>query len=148
MATELQAFLESWDQEDLLLLALLYRRRKYKKYRSVWIHPILKTREKYGEFHRVVSELWLYGSQFKDYFRLTTTQFEHVLTLVGPLISKEDTRFRKAITPAERLTICLRYIYTQRYNTSMTKLQSRQCMGWNIHEGDKALYMYSESIKG
>ena len=36
MATELQAFLESWDQEDLLLLALLYRRRKYKKYRSAW----------------------------------------------------------------------------------------------------------------
>ena len=66
MAMELQAFLESWDQEDLLL-ALLYRRRKYKKYHSVWIHPILKTCEKYGEFHRLVLELWLYESQFKDF---------------------------------------------------------------------------------
>jgi len=110
MATELQAFFESWDKEDLLLFALLYRRRKSKKRRPVWVHPILQTREKYGEFHQLVTELRLFGSQFKDYFRLTTTQFEHVLTLVGPLIAKQDTKFRKAITPAERLAICLRCV--------------------------------------
>ena len=109
--TGMEAFLETWEQNDLILLALLYRRRKYKKGCSVRVYPILKTRQHYGEFHRLVAELRLHGSQFKDYFRLTTTQFENVLILVGPLIAKQDTSFMKAITPAERLAICLRYVH-------------------------------------
>ena len=37
-------------------------------------------------------------------------RFEHLSSLVGPLIKKEDTKLRKSISPAERLIITLRYL--------------------------------------
>ena len=41
---------------------------------------------------------------------MSPQQFEHVLSLVGPLITKVNTRLRGAITAAERLTLTLRYL--------------------------------------
>ena len=37
-------------------------------------------------------------------------RFEHLLSLVGPIITKKDTRMRKAIGPAERLSLTLHYL--------------------------------------
>ena len=36
-------------------------------------------------------------------------QFDHLLQLVGPRISHHDTKWRKAITAGERLSITLRF---------------------------------------
>lgn len=41
---------------------------------------------------------------------MTPERFQHLLSLVGPLIKKKDTRMRNAIGPAERLTLTLRYL--------------------------------------
>ena len=41
---------------------------------------------------------------------MTPERFQHLLSLVGPLIKKKDTRMRNAISPAERLTLTLRYL--------------------------------------
>ena len=35
---------------------------------------------------------------------------EHLLSLVGPSIKKTDTNFRKAIEPAQRLALTLRFL--------------------------------------
>ncbi|XDV25558.1 hypothetical protein PO909_029458, partial [Leuciscus waleckii] len=45
-------------------------------------------------------------------FRLDRTQFDVLLRRVGPLICKDNTRFRRAISPGERLAICLRFLAT------------------------------------
>ena len=37
-------------------------------------------------------------------------RFEHLLSLVGPIIAKKDTRMRKAIGPAERLSLTLHHL--------------------------------------
>ena len=37
-------------------------------------------------------------------------RFEHLLSLVGPPIKKTDTNFRKAVEPAQRLTLTLRFL--------------------------------------
>ena len=42
--------------------------------------------------------------------RMTPDRFEHLLSLVGPIITKKDTRMRKAIGPAERLRLTLHYL--------------------------------------
>lgn len=47
--------------------------------------------------------------QFR-YIRMTPERFEHLLSLVGPLITKTNTRMREAISVAERLTLTLRYL--------------------------------------
>ena len=36
--------------------------------------------------------------------------FKYLLNVAGPLITKKDTRFRKAISPAERLCLTLHYL--------------------------------------
>ena len=41
---------------------------------------------------------------------MSPERFEHLLGLVGPLIMKHDTRFRKAIPVDERLSLSLRYL--------------------------------------
>ena len=44
------------------------------------------------------------------YIRMTQERFEHLLSLVGPRISKPNTTMREAISAAERLTLTLRYL--------------------------------------
>lgn len=41
---------------------------------------------------------------------MSPERFEHLLSLVGPSIVKKDTNFRKAIPPAERLALTLRFL--------------------------------------
>ena len=41
---------------------------------------------------------------------MTPQRFDHLLTLVGPRIRKNDTNFRKGIPPAKRLDITLRFL--------------------------------------
>ena len=43
---------------------------------------------------------------------MSPQRFEHLLTLVGPLIVKQPCRSRKVIDPAERLMLTLRYLAT------------------------------------
>ena len=42
--------------------------------------------------------------------RMTQERFEHLLSLVGPRITKPNTTMREAISAAERLTLTLRYL--------------------------------------
>ena len=44
------------------------------------------------------------------YLRMSPERFEHLLTLVGPLISKKATKMRELISAAERLTLTLRML--------------------------------------
>ena len=44
------------------------------------------------------------------YIRMTPERFEHLLSLVGPLVTKVNTKMRQAISAAERLTLTLRYL--------------------------------------
>ena len=41
---------------------------------------------------------------------MTPERFEHLLSLVGPRITKTNTRMREAISAAERLTLTLHYL--------------------------------------
>ena len=41
---------------------------------------------------------------------MSPESFNYLLNVVGPIISKEDTRFRKAIPSAERLCLTLHYL--------------------------------------
>lgn len=41
---------------------------------------------------------------------MSPERFEHLLSLVGPLISKTSTRMREPISEAERLTLTLRFL--------------------------------------
>ena len=41
---------------------------------------------------------------------MSPERFEHLLQLIGPKITKEDTRFRKSIPAGECLALTLRFL--------------------------------------
>ena len=53
---------------------------------------------------------------------MSPERFEHLLSLVGPLIKKNDTNFRKAIPVAERLMLTLRFFASGDSQRSMSFL--------------------------
>lgn len=98
----------SSDEDEVLLMAHLYIKATKKRKRRWWVHTILQKRKKFGEYHRLVKELELDGERFQQYFRLTREQFAHILGIVGPHLQRQNTNWREALSPRERLAICLR----------------------------------------
>ena len=113
---EKKFFKMALNKNQLLLLLLLYKRRKKKrlmKYKKrFWVREVFQEREDKGEFHCLVKELMLVDRElFFKMFRLMPTQFEKLLALVAPKITKANTRVG-VISPAERLCVTLRYLAT------------------------------------
>ena len=98
---------------NVTTIAALYELRKLEernkpKRRRVWVHEIMRRRSELGEFHHLLQELRLDDGRFKRYLRLTVAMFDDLLARVGAMISRQDTNYRRSISAAERLSICLR----------------------------------------
>ena len=100
----------------LLLLLLLRRRRQRRARRQqkrMWVRQIFQTRSTRGEYHPLIAEMRLGDHEsFYKYFHMTPQRFTHLLSMVGPCITRQDTNFRQAISPGERLAITMRYLVT------------------------------------
>ncbi|XP_064635332.1 uncharacterized protein LOC135492680 [Lineus longissimus] len=97
---------------EVLTLYLYDGRRKRKRRHQYWVHPILKERAVYGEYHHLVKKLFGYEDKFFLYFRMMPEHFNLLLDNVKGYITKEYTAFRRPIGPEERLAICLRFLAT------------------------------------
>lgn len=82
----------------------------YKPYRKKrkWIHDINLDRHTYGEFHTLMPQLLKDSKRFYIYFRMPNDYFEEILNFIKEDIRKQDTNYREAISPEERLAITLR----------------------------------------
>ena len=96
---------------DMLILYWFYHGKKPKRRNKYWVHDIFKRRNEFGEYHRLVLELQLDGERFQQYFRMSREQFKMLLYLVEGDIGKMDKQLRISISPRQRLTICIRYIF-------------------------------------
>lgn len=83
------------------------KNKKKKCRKRFWIHPLLKLRTEHGFFEAVFPTLSSYADKFENYLRMSTIQFEKLLCLIGPLITKENA-VREPISAAARLLITLR----------------------------------------
>ena len=54
------------------------------------------------------------------YLRISPERFDHLLSLVGPLITKEDTNYRKSISSAERLALTIHFLATGESQISLS----------------------------
>lgn len=86
------------------------------RHRSVWVRKWLKERETEGAYAKLLKELRNgdSGEQklFQDFLRMSSAEFEELLQLVKPLIEKQETKFRTAISAGERLALTLHYLAT------------------------------------
>lgn len=81
-------------------------KRKYKKKRY-WVADILHQRRRNGFYHAVIPILKLDDLRFRNYLRMSHTQFEELLQLVAPRITRRHV-IREPIEAEQRLIICLR----------------------------------------
>ena len=51
---------------------------------------------------------------------MTPNRFEHLVTLVAPLIEKRTTRFREPISASQRLALTLRFLATGESQQSLS----------------------------
>lgn len=86
------------------------------QHRCVWVRNWLKKRETEGAWAKLLKELCSGDSGerklFQDFLRMSPAEFEELLQLVKPLIEKENTKFRTAISAGERLALTLHYLAT------------------------------------
>lgn len=71
----------------------------------MWVHETVRKRRHRGEYHHLVQELRLDDSRFKVYFRMGLGQFDNLLSVIRPSITKMTTNYRESIGPAMRLSI-------------------------------------------
>lgn len=99
-------------RKKLLAALAIYELQKEKEKvyneKRFWVHPIFQERHTHGFFHAIFPVISLHESQFRNYFRMTATQFEELLLLVAPQITKQ-TVLREPISTSERLSLTLRY---------------------------------------
>lgn len=88
-----------------LLLYSYHKKTKRNKPRF-WMSNHIRERPVKGDLLRIFYDLQ--DEYFKNYFRVNREQFEELLSLVKEDIKKQDTNFRKAISPIEKLAVTLR----------------------------------------
>lgn len=116
-------------------------KRKQKK-RSEWTKQWLRDREKWSHINLLNH---LRDSNVKDYqnfLRMTEVEFNYLLEIVTPHITRQDTHMRKSISAEHRLVATLRYLATGR-NMEDLKFScaiSPQALGKIIPETCRAIY--------
>lgn len=117
LASTLQTFSLSCSlpvMEDIALcgvsscLALVFGEKSRKRKRW-WCREVLEEGPKFGM--NLLEKLRLEDAMgFRNFTRLTPTDFEELLLMVGERISKKDTRFRQTIPASLRLAVTLRFL--------------------------------------
>lgn len=95
----------SSDSEEDIMIALACGEIQ-KRTPRFWIHEINLRRENFGEFHHLFPDLLGDAEKFFKYFRMSSRKFYELVELLP--IKKQNTNFRKAISPEERLAITLK----------------------------------------
>lgn len=82
--------------------------KKRRKKRSLWVKNYLKTRN-FG----IIDDLQLDEDiLFKNFTRMSRSNFYSILQIIEPEIEKQNTRFRESVPAKIRLLITLRYLAT------------------------------------
>jgi hypothetical protein len=71
----------------------------------MWVHPINIKRPDFEIFSHLYPDLLKNKEKFHGFFRMNIEQFYRLSQLVGEEIQKQNTNYRRVITPEERLAI-------------------------------------------
>lgn len=110
----------SSSEDDLLIACVSFvamkslenNKFKKRKKRRWWITSLYRNRCLHGGSILLQDLQKEDNERFLNCCRMSPSVFNQLLALIEPKIKKEDTRFRKAIPPAERMALTLRYLAT------------------------------------
>ena len=91
-----------------ILLLTKCKRRKRRRKRYFWVHPINVSRLTTGIFYTLMDDLKNDDRKFFNYFRMSKGSFYELLNILEPHIRRQDTPMRASIPAEERLAMTLR----------------------------------------
>ena len=89
-----------WESDDEVLLLHTVGNKRERK----WVHEVDMKRSESGEFHHLMKQL-----RQHEYFRMSSNQFEQLLSLIKDDIEKKEVNYRGSISAEERLALCLTF---------------------------------------
>jgi hypothetical protein len=110
----LQTLQQTIDMDDeldvaiFLYLSLKLILKKRTKKRKWWVHPINSTRLSHGCFYTLYPLLRQDPVRFFNYFRMSQSSFDELLTEIKDSITLQNTNMRSAIPSEEVLVLTLR----------------------------------------
>lgn len=93
-----------------IMLYLLFRHRRNRQARQHWVHPVNQTRDETGVYAQRIVPLRQYPDRFFGYFRMHPVNFDYLLNLIRPDITKQETFMRKPIAPELKLAVTLHHL--------------------------------------
>jgi hypothetical protein len=88
----------------LVLHTIMWRRLRHKR-RNMYVHPINIKIPEFGIFCHVYRNILEVEEKFRGFFRMNIDQFYRLSQLVGEEKRKQNTIYRRTISPEERLAI-------------------------------------------
>jgi len=86
-----------WESDDsdneVLLLYAVGNKRETK-----WVHEVNMKRREFGEFHHQMKQLRQDEAKFKEYFRMSSNQFEQLLSPIKDDIEKDVNYSSRGMT--------------------------------------------------
>lgn len=115
------------DEDDALVACAAYiiiaKKRKIPRKRRFWVRPSLRSKVRYNASDliedlrkddvNILSLEYRCNGGFRNFFRMSESEFEYLLQKIGPKICKENTNCRPAIPITERLAVTLRFLSTR-----------------------------------
>jgi len=80
-----------------------------KRKKRLWVSKIFTERQRHGLYHATLPNIRLEDLRFKNFTRMTTTQFEDLLLIIGHNLQKLYV-VREPINEEQRLLVTLRYL--------------------------------------
>jgi len=71
------------------------------------VHSISSWRECLGKFHNLLDALLKDEERFWRYFTISSDRYKYILELIHISIKKQNTNFRRSISPEEPLMMTL-----------------------------------------
>ena len=108
---------------------------KSRRKRRWWMTSVFRSRDRYSGSD-LLCDLRVENLHFRTFCRMSYSDFDAFINLIGPRISKKGTSFRKAIPVAERrLAVTLRFLASGDSFTSLSCLfiMSKQSVSTIIH---------------
>ncbi|XP_066999876.2 putative nuclease HARBI1 [Anabrus simplex] len=116
----------SSSEDDVLLYMWLKLRNKRKR---KWIHDFNMSCAQHGAY-TLAHDLLKDPVKFQSYYRMYPESYTELLQKISPLLRKQDTNYRKAISPDEKLLITLRYLATG---------NSFRCLSFQFKRGETTI---------
>lgn len=95
-----------------------FRRRRRRQHRF-WVRSLLSRRKNDGAAQLMNDfqndDIGLHGelrSSFYNFLRMTTSDFEDLILLIGKKVAKQNTNFRDSVSAKDRLAVTLRFLAT------------------------------------